>query len=304
MTADSSCVLVPGPWEHRFVAANGARFHVASLGEGPLVVLLHGFPQFWWTWRHQLQSLAEAGYRAVAMDLRGYGASDKPPTGYDAPTLTADVAGVIRSLGESEAVVVGHGIGGWLAWTLSQSHPDAVRAVVSVASPHPADVATARLSLTTARGAWSVLAMNRPWHPERSMARGAAYVHHVLRSWQGHDPAWPSREETARYAEAMAIPFAAHSAVEGYRWLSRARLSPAGREYLRQIRRPVTVPVLHIHGTADTIVAPSLAAGSARWMQASYQWCPLPGVGHAPHEQAPERVSLVMINWLQGPGSP
>ena len=97
MSVDSSVVLVAGPWEHRYVAANGARFHVASAGEGPLVLFLHAFPQFWWTWRRQLTALAEAGYRAVAMDLRGYGASDKPPTGYDAPTLTADVAGVIRS---------------------------------------------------------------------------------------------------------------------------------------------------------------------------------------------------------------
>jgi alpha-beta hydrolase superfamily lysophospholipase len=80
---DSSEVLVEGPWRHRFVAANGARFHVAEAGDpdGPLVLFLHGFPQFWWAWRHQLAAAADAGYHAVAMDLRGYGASDKPPRG-------------------------------------------------------------------------------------------------------------------------------------------------------------------------------------------------------------------------------
>ncbi|MFD0888851.1 alpha/beta fold hydrolase, partial [Streptosporangium algeriense] len=84
---DESLVRIEGPWTHRSVHAGGTRFHVVEAGEGPLVLLLHGFPQFWWTWRHQLVSLSAAGYRAVAVDLRGYGASDKPPRGYDLPTL-------------------------------------------------------------------------------------------------------------------------------------------------------------------------------------------------------------------------
>ena len=81
--ADSSGVRLDGPWTHRDVAANGARFHIAEMGDGPLVLLLHGFPQFWWTWRHQLTALADAGFRAVAMDLRGVGGSDRTPRGYD-----------------------------------------------------------------------------------------------------------------------------------------------------------------------------------------------------------------------------
>src|SRR5215475_7198223 len=105
---DASVVHIEGPWSHRAVSANGARFHVADTGSGPLVLLLHGFPQFWWTWRSQMESLAAAGYRAVAMDLRGYGASDKPPRGYDPFTLTTDIAAMIKALGESECVIVGH----------------------------------------------------------------------------------------------------------------------------------------------------------------------------------------------------
>ena len=74
-------IEAPGPWTHRQVSANGARFHVVEVGEGPAVLLMHGFPMFWWTWRHQLIALADAGYRAIAMDLRGYGGSDHPPHG-------------------------------------------------------------------------------------------------------------------------------------------------------------------------------------------------------------------------------
>ncbi|WP_117214559.1 alpha/beta fold hydrolase, partial [Allorhizocola rhizosphaerae] len=108
--------MVDGPWAHRFVSANGSRFHVAELGSGPLVLLLHGFPEFWWAWHHQLPLLADAGFRAVAVDLRGYGASDKPPRGYDGFTLAADVTGLIRGLGERRAIVAGAGAGGLIAW--------------------------------------------------------------------------------------------------------------------------------------------------------------------------------------------
>src|SRR5258705_12123731 len=107
-------------WTHAQVDVGEVRLHVVEAGKkgGPLVVLLHGFPEFWWAWRHQLPALAGAGYRAVAMDLRGYGASDKPPRGYDTGTLSADVAGVVRALGQNRAVIVGHDWGGWLAWSM------------------------------------------------------------------------------------------------------------------------------------------------------------------------------------------
>ena len=117
--ADESSVLFDGPWNHRFVSANGSRFHVVEAGTGPMVLFLHGFPEFWWAWQHQLRIVAGAGFRAVAIDLRGYGASDKPPRGYDLTTLSADVAGMIRALGEHDAMIAGQGWGGLLGWTTS-----------------------------------------------------------------------------------------------------------------------------------------------------------------------------------------
>src|SRR5712675_1520427 len=130
-------VQIGGPWHHRSVSANGTRFHVATAGDGPLVLLLHGFPEFWWTWRHQLTALQAAGYRAAAPDLRGYGDSDKPPRGYDLITAAADAAGLIRSLGEANAVVVGHDWGGLVAWTLAAYFPKAVRRLAVVSMAHP-----------------------------------------------------------------------------------------------------------------------------------------------------------------------
>src|SRR2546421_12386066 len=131
---DESSVLIDGPWNHRFVSANGCRFHVVEAGTGPMVLFLHGFPEFWWAWQYQLRMVADAGFRAVAIDLRGYGASDKPPRGYDGYTMAGDVAGLVRALGERSAVGVGAGYGGMLAWTAAAFHPRPVRPLL-VAGP-------------------------------------------------------------------------------------------------------------------------------------------------------------------------
>ncbi|GAA3299640.1 hypothetical protein GCM10020295_38330 [Streptomyces cinereospinus] len=142
----ASAVRPEGPWTHRDVAANGARFHIAELGDGPLVMLVHGFPQFWWAWRHQMAALADAGYRAVAMDLRGVGGSDRTPRGYDPANLALDITGVIRSLGEPDAALVGHDLGGYLAWTAAVMRPKLVRRLVVASMPHPRRWRSAMLS--------------------------------------------------------------------------------------------------------------------------------------------------------------
>lgn len=124
-------------FSHRSIETNGLRLHIAEAGQGPLVLLLHGFPESWYSFRHQLRALAAAGYHAVAPDLRGYGDSDKPHdvTAYDQVELAADVAGLIDALGEANAVVVGHDWGAPVAWHSALLHPDRVRAVVGMSVP-------------------------------------------------------------------------------------------------------------------------------------------------------------------------
>ena len=260
MSLDASLALVDGPWEHRFVAANGARFHVAEQGQGPLVLLLHGFPQFWWAWRHQMGALAEAGYRACAMDLRGYGASDKPPRGYDTRTSSADVASVIRSLGESSAVVVGHGWGGWIAWSMPTLRPAVTSAVASLSMPHPLVFRRAAFTSAAQLRANSYLAgLQRPFVPERQMTVNGGYVQRVLREWASPHGIWPSPEEARTYSDAMALPFVAHSAAEYYRWLVRSQARPDGWSFARRMRTPIAIPVLQLHGADDPTVLPETA---------------------------------------------
>ena len=162
-------INAPGPWTHRLVSANGAQFHLAEAGEGPLVIFLHGFPQYWWTWRAYLPALAAAGYRAAAMDLRGYGGSDHSPRGYDPTTLSNDVLGVISCLGEQSAVIVGHGWGAHIGWT-SARRSRMIRGITSISAPHPVRLREAARTQPQIKAWRYALRYQWPWLPERDFA--------------------------------------------------------------------------------------------------------------------------------------
>ena len=124
-------------WQHRDIITNGIRMHYVTQGSGPLVVLLHGFPEFWYSWRYQIPFLAEHGYTVVAPDLRGYNDTDKPRKGYDMPTLLRDIAGLIRGLGQDQAIIVGHDWGGELAWQFAIHYPYMTSRLIVINAPHP-----------------------------------------------------------------------------------------------------------------------------------------------------------------------
>ncbi len=123
---------------HRVVESNGIKMHLAEDGEGPLVVLCHGWPELWYSWRHQLKALAEAGYRVVAPDQRGYGKTDRPEAveDYNILQLSGDIVGLVDALGETEAVIVGHDWGSGVAWFCALLRPDIFRAVVLLSVPY------------------------------------------------------------------------------------------------------------------------------------------------------------------------
>lgn len=297
MSVDAASVLIEGPWTHRFVAANGARFHVAEAGTGPLVVLLHGFPQLWWAWREQIPALAEAGYRVAAIDLRGAGASDKPPQGYDVPTLTRDVAGVIRSLGSSQAVVVGHGLGGTVAWSMPVLRPAVTRAVGVLGAVHPARMHTAAAARPMLGGSTArrLAFFQLPWFPERRLTHGDLAVR-LLREWGA--PGWLTPEVAATYRSAMQVPFAAHSSMETLRWLVRSTPRVDGHRYLAAMRTPVEVPVLQLHGALDGCL-PTSALGAAEHGRPHRREV-IPGAGHFLPEEAPEQTTTLLLDWLAG----
>jgi pimeloyl-ACP methyl ester carboxylesterase len=302
-TPDSSVVLIDGPWTHRMVRANGIALHVAEMGTGPLVLLLHGFPQFWWAWRQQLVDLADAGFHAVAVDLRGYGASDKPPRGYDAPTLAADMAQLVGALGETDAMVVGTDIGGLLAWTMAANHPRVVRSLVLLGAAHPLRLRSAIASRGNQRAAsaYALRTFQVPRRPEALLSRDGSYVRMLFDRWTG--PRWRGTpayvSDVERYAQAMRIHPVAFCASEYFRWLVRSLPRADGRRFAASLRAPITAPVLQLHGDFDGCVLPSTAQGSGRYVIGEYEWRVLDGVGHFPHNEVPELISSELLRWAK-----
>jgi pimeloyl-ACP methyl ester carboxylesterase len=285
------------------VRANGIALHVTEAGTGPLVLLLHGWPTFWWTWSRQLIDLADAGYHAVAVDLRGYGASDKPPRGYDATTMAADIAQLVTALGEQDAVLVGNDVGGMLAWTVAAQHPQVVRRIAVLGAAHPLRLRQAVLYDRWQRHAsgYALTNFQVPRRGERLLTEDSSYLLQLFDSWSG--PRWrgsPSyATATGRYAEAMRIHPVAHCSLEFFRWVVRSLPRPDGRAYARSMQRPIGKPVLQLHGELDRCVLPSTAQGSSRHVSADYEWRLLAGVGHFPQHERPEQVSDELIRWAK-----
>ena len=162
--------------KHRQVRTNGVRLHCVVDGDGPLVVLLHGFPEFWYSWRHQIPALATR-FRVVAPDLRGYNESEKPAgvAAYAMPELVADVEGLVHAFGERDAAIVGHDWGGGIAWFVAMERPPVTRKLVVLNCPHPAMMAQSlRGNPRQLARSWYMFFFQIPWLPEFLLKLGHA----------------------------------------------------------------------------------------------------------------------------------
>lgn len=304
---DPSTVRFTGPWTHRDIHANGIRFHVVESddapSDAPLVVLLHGFADFWWSWRHQLAALTAAGYRAVAVDLRGYGDTDKPPRGYDGWTLAGDVVGLIRALGYGRAMLVGHADGGLVCWATAALHPRMVGAIALVGSPHPLALRRAILRNKPQRRALLPVFVKYqlPFAPERRLTKhDGAEVERLLRSRTS--TTWQRTGEFAdvvrQMRSAVRIPGAAHSALEYQRWAFRSQFRSDGRRFMAAMDTPLNIPVVQIRGELDSYVLAATIESGARWARDSRVHTVL-GAGHYAHQEAPDDVSEQLLRALR-----
>lgn len=304
-----SVVRIEGPWRHLQVHANGIRFHVVEAEptgtttgtDRPLVIMLHGFGSFWWSWRHQLQKLT--GARVVAVDLRGYGASDKPPRGYDGWTLAGDTAGLVRALGHRNATLVGHADGGLVCWATAVLHARAVRAIAVVSSPHPVALRASALRRRDQGLALlpSMMRHQLPIWPERALTRNNAdELERLVRSRSSAK--WLASEDFSQtighMRRAIRIPGAAHSALEYQRWALRSQLRGEGRRFMRSMKRPINVPVLHLRGDADPYVLADPVYRTQQYAPHG-RYVSVAGAGHYGHEEAPEAVTEQLTRFLR-----
>jgi len=275
---------------HRYAQVGQVRLHYVDAGSGPLVVLLHGFPEFWYGWRHQIPALVKAGFRVVAPDLRGYNLSDKPNgvRAYRVPALVEDVAGLIRTCGRESATVVGHDWGGLVAWAFAMHHPELLDRLVVLDSPHPKNMARALRTWKQLRKSWYMFFFQLPWLPEIA-ARHRRFAR-LLDGFRD-DPliggVFDDRD-LASYASAFAQPGAITSMIHYYRALLRSGVGVT--------RRRIEAPTLVIWGERDRYLGRELAEpdpglvrdARVEFIEASH-W--------VQHEQ-PERVNALLIAFL------
>src|ERR687894_743878 len=208
---------------HRYADLGGVRLHYVEAGDGPLVLLLHGFPQFWYEWRHQIPALVEAGFRVVAADMRGYNLSDKPPgvRSYRVELLARDVERLILACGEQTAAVVGHDWGAIVAWIAAMRYPGRVGRLAILNVPHPARFLDGLLSPGQLLRSSYLFFFQIPRLPEAVIRAGDSAL---LRCVFRRDPVRPgalTTEDIERYVEAMARPGALTATLNYYRALLR-----------------------------------------------------------------------------------
>ncbi|MGI8552644.1 MAG: alpha/beta fold hydrolase [Dehalococcoidia bacterium] len=280
---------------HEVASVNGIRMHYVTEGEGDLVVMLHGFPEFWYSWRHQIPALA-ARFRVVAPDQRGYNLTEKPRgvSSYRMGTLVEDIVDLIRVLGYERAVVVGHDWGGAVAWQLAITHPEVVRRLIVLNIPHPMAMARGLLTPRQLLRSWYIFYFQMPGLPELSLrANNYAAIEQSFRGMAIRKTAF-SDEDIAAYKEAVARPGALTAAINWYRAALR------NPELLARRQAPaVQAPTLMIWGENDTALGKELTYGTDRWVR-DFRVHYIPNCSHWVQQEQPELVNRLMLDFLAG----
>ena len=282
------------PWVHREAVVNGVRLHYVEAGDGPTVVLLHGFPDFWYGWRHQIPALAGAGFRVLAPDMRGYNLSDKPKgiRSYRHEAVADDISGLIRHAGGGPAAVAGHDWGGFVAWYVRMRHPELVNRLIVLNAPHPGawfrEIRRPRQLIRS----WYQFFFQLPRLPEAWIrARDFALLRSVLRHDSARRDAF-TEADIGRYVAAMAQPGALTATLNYYR--AAMRRNPF--RLLREVRR-IDAPTLLIWGEKDRYLGPWLTHDLRGWAPNLRVEC-LPDASHWVMADEPERVNRLMIDFL------
>ena len=256
----------------------------------PLVVFLHGFPEFWASWKHQLRAFADAGFWAIAPDLRGYNESDKPEgvAAYEVEALAGDIAGLIRALGRKKAIVVGHDWGGVVAWCVAQYHPSVVTRLAILNMPHPLQMTRGLRRPEQLKKSWYMFFFQLPRIPERVIAKNDfAYVRKTF-AIDGF-----SNDEIQPYVDAMTTPGAVTGALNYYRAAIRRVLTGRTPKAVR-----IECPVLVIWGDADRYLGKEMAEPPPRFVP-NARTVHIPGAPHWVQNAEPDKVNSLLLEFAR-----
>ena len=268
--------------ENHYASHDGVKIHYVTVGSGPLVVMVHGWPDYWYTWRNQMEALAPK-YRVAALDLRGFNLSDQPKgvENYDMKLLVGDVAAVIKDAGASSAIVIGHDWGGMISWNLAMSHPEMVEKLIILNLPHP-----------------RALARELVHNPEQ--AKNSQYAR------DNQQPDSASKLTAEGLARWVKDPAAREKYVEAFRksdFEAMMNLYKANypREPYREDPSPVVkvkASVLQFHGLDDTALLPGALNDTWKYLEKDWTLITVPGAGHFVQQDASDLVTRSIIAWL------
>jgi epoxide hydrolase 4 len=271
--------------EHHDADSNGVKIHYVALGKGPLIVMIHGFPDFWYTWRDQMEALS-GRYRVVAVDQRGYDLSDRPSgvEQYAMPLLVGDIGAVIKAEGRSSAVIVGHDWGGAVAWTLAMTHPEWTQALIILNLPHPSGIQR-ELKNNPQQRKNSEYAFNfqKPGAEKNLTAERLA-------GWVKDDAA------RAHYIEAFNR--SDFEAMLNYYRANYPRPDAAPDTTAPAPLPKVSVSVLEFHGLGDQALLPGALSGTWELVDKDFTLVTIPGAGHFVQQDASALVTSTMSDWL------
>jgi pimeloyl-ACP methyl ester carboxylesterase len=281
----------------RTIPLPGLRMQVLEAGpaDGPLVILLHGFPELSESWREVIPMLTAAGYRAVAPDLRGYGGTERPENGYDLDTLANDVVELARHLQPDKPVhLVGHDWGGLIAYHVAATHPEVVDRLAVINAPHPAVFARDIWKPAQLLSSWYIFFFQLPYLPERLLsARKGGLVSRLLRRAMV-DPERVPKGKLAEYEANFSTLEAARAAINYYRQGFRRTMSPRGLREMQSYPR-IRAPFLLIWGEQDAALRKTLTKGLGRYFELRPVVHYLPEEGHFVPLEAPEKVAALLI---------
>jgi epoxide hydrolase 4 len=270
------------------------RLHYVEVGEGPLIVLLHGFPEFWYAWRRQIEPLAAAGFRVVAPDTRGVNLSSKPDGvgAYNVNQLAADIRGLIQERGAEKAMLVGHDWGGTIAWATAMQHPEVVDRLAILNAAHPRKLSQGlQHHPDQLRRSWYFFFFDLPDLPEAVVhANHWHFFRHFLRD--AHPAYTP--EEIERYVEAWSQPGASTGMINYYRSSVRTPLKQAEEQI-----RPISAPTLVIWGERDRYLRGDLAEPEHDDVPNLARVERLPNASHWVHHDEPERVTQLLVDFFR-----
>ncbi|BAZ52073.1 alpha/beta hydrolase fold protein [Nostoc sp. NIES-4103] len=283
--------VIQDSWKHEYITTNGVKLHYVTQGAGPLMLMLHGFPEFWYSWRHQIPEFAKY-FQVVALDLRGYNESDKPQkqSAYVMDEFIKDVEGVIKGLGYDKCILVGHDWGGAIAWSFAYAHPEMVERLIILNLPHPAKFAQGLLTPQQLLRSWYIFLFQLPWLPEFLLqSSDFQAIEKALQSTAVNKNAFTQADLNA-YKDAAAKRGALTAMLNYYRNSLQQFISNKTWGILH-------VPTLMIWGENDAALGKELTYDTGAYVK-DLQIKYIPHCGHCVQQEQPELVNQYIKEYL------